>query len=231
MNPNPPFYATVDHQLGNWAPAARRTAIKTFVTQRRTHLLTLIGSAAPPRRRAGTSNATVTAAHGTLFISEVLANNVAAHNNGGTFPDVIELHNTGATAVNLTGKSLTDDPLVKTKYVFPSASIAAGARLVLYADDASAAPGTHLGFGLDNDGDGVYLYDTVAAGQTLLDSIVFGLQPADLSIGRTGASLNTWALCTPTIGAANTRWCAGARPLHRSAHQRMARQRRRPRRR
>jgi len=204
VNPNPPFYQLVDYHLSSWSSAANRTAIKNFMTARRTHLLGLLGagSTTPP---PGTSSATVTAAHGTLFISEVLAANVSAHNNGGTFPDVIELHNTGGAAVNLAGMSLTDDPLVKSKYVFPAgASIAAGTRLVLYADDPSAAPGVHLGFGLSDDGDAVYLYNTVAAGQALIDSVVFGLQAPNLSIGRTGAALDTWALCTPTIGAANT---------------------------
>jgi hypothetical protein len=62
----------------------------------------------------------------------------------------------------------------------------------------------HAGFALDGDGDGVYLYDSVANGQILLDSIVFGLQPADFSVGRTGAARDTWTLCVPTIGAANS---------------------------
>jgi VCBS repeat-containing protein len=211
-NPNPPFYQAVDYHLGNWAPAASRTAIKDFVRQRRTYLLGLLGQGAttPP---AGTSNAAVISAHGTLFISEVFANNVSAHNNAGTFPDVIELQNTGGSAVSLAGMSLTDDPLVKTKYIFPAnTSLAAGARLVLYADDPSAAPGTHLGFGLDADGDAVYLYNTVASGQALVDSITFGLQPADFSIGRTGAALDTWALCTPTIGLANVAVASLASP-------------------
>ncbi len=203
-NPNPPFYQTVDYHLGNWAPAATRTAIKDFVRQRRTYLLGLIGSGSltPP---AGTANATLTSAHGALVISEVLANNLAVHSNSGTFPDVIELHNTGASAVSLAGMSLSDDPLFRTKFVFPGgASLAAGARLVLYADTITITPGTHLGFGLDADGDTVLLYDTIASGQAAVDSVTFGLQPADLSIGRTGAALTTWALCTPTIGAANT---------------------------
>ncbi len=202
------FQQSVDYHLGGWAPEATRTTIKTFMANRRGYLLGLIGAGAttPP---PGTSNATVTSAHGTLFISEVLANNVSAHNNAGTFPDVIELHNTGASAVTLTGMSLTDDPLVKAKYVFPAgASIAAGTRLVLYADILA----THLGFGLDNDGGTVQLYNTVASGQSLLDAVTYGLQPADFSIGRTGGALDTWALCTPTIGTANTAVAALAAP-------------------
>ena len=203
-NSNPPFNQMVDYQLGNWLPATTRTVIKDFMRQRRTYLLGLIGAGAiaPP---AATSKATLTSAHGTLYISEVLANNVAAHNNAGTFPDVIELHNAGAAAINLASMSLTDDPLVKAKFVFPAGSaIAAGARLVMYADTAAAAPGAYTGFGLDADGDAVFLYDSTVAGQTLIDSVVFGLQPPDFTIGRTGTAADTWALCTPTVGAVNT---------------------------
>src|SRR6185369_14938965 len=58
----------------------------------------------------------------------------------------------------------------------------------------------HLGFGLDTQGDAVYLYN---AGGTLADSIVFGVQLADLSIGRMPDG--SWTLNHPTFGAANVR--------------------------
>jgi Lamin Tail Domain len=146
----------------------------------------------------------VTSVHGSLTIHEILANNVSAHLNGTTYPDVIELHNTGTTTLDLGGMTITDDPLLKAKYTIPAnTSLPAGGFLLLYADSVLTAPGLHTGFGLDSDGDSVYLYDTLANGQTLLDSITFGLQAPNLSIGRTGAGLEVWALCTPTIGAAN----------------------------
>jgi VCBS repeat-containing protein len=203
-NPYPPFYAFVDQELGNWAPATTRTAIKDFVRQRRGYLLGLIGAGASTPA-PGTSVATVDLTHGPLFINEILANNVSAHANGALFPDIVELRNNSGAAIDLSGKSLTDDPLAKAKFVFaPGTSLAAGAYMVLYADAEVATPGVHLGFGLNADGDQVLLYDSPANGQTVLDSITFGLQAPNLSIGRTGGLLNTWALCTPTIGAANT---------------------------
>ena len=58
----------------------------------------------------------------------------------------------------------------------------------------------HLGFSLDRTGDGVYLYNTVASGQTLLDSVEFGQQIPDVSIGRMGAD-RQWTLTQPTFGA------------------------------
>ncbi|HEX2749851.1 MAG TPA: Ig-like domain-containing protein, partial [Verrucomicrobiales bacterium] len=203
VNPYPPFYAFVDQQLGNWAPAGTRNTIKDFVRQRRTHLLGLIGAGAVTPL-PGTSNPTLATAHGSLFINEILANNVTAHANGTVFPDVVELRNSGGTAIDLGGKSLTDDPLNKTQFVFPAGtSIPAGGHLVVYADNDLSASGIHTGFGLSADGDMLQLYDSPANGSALLDSIAFGLQAPDLSIGRTGAQLTTWALCAPTIGAAN----------------------------
>ncbi|KKK75165.1 hypothetical protein LCGC14_2876480, partial [marine sediment metagenome] len=55
----------------------------------------------------------------------------------------------------------------------------------------------------DTDGEGFYLFDTVANSQTLLDSIEFGRQIPDLSIGRIGHDA-AWALTQPTFGQANT---------------------------
>jgi len=211
-DPNPPFYQLVDYHLSSWAPADTRTAIKTFVTQRRNYLLGLIGSGAttPP---AGTSVPTLAGPRGSLYISEVLASNVAAHVSGGLYPDIIELRNAGAASLNLAGMSLTDDPLLKTKFVFPAGTtIPSGGYLLIYGDSATAVPGLHAGFGLSADGDALYLYNTVASGQALVDSVVFGLQAPDFSIGRTGAALDTWGLCTPTIGAANTAVAALADP-------------------
>ena len=209
--PNPPFYQFVDSHLTGWAPAATISAIKTFATARQTYLLGLIGSGAttPP---AATSTATVTSAHGSLMISEILANNVAALNVGGTFPDIIELYNASTASIDLSGMSLTDDPAVKGKYVFPAGTVILDeSYLIVYADSATGG-GLHSGFALSQDGDTVQLYDKVSAGQGLLDSITFGLQAADYSIGRTGAALNTWALCTLTVGSANTAVAALAAP-------------------
>ena len=203
VNPNPPFYQFVDNHLTGWASAARITDIKNFVRQRRTYLLGLIGSAAIAPA-APTSTSTLAGPHGNPFISEVLARNVAALQNGAGFPDFIEIRNTGATSVSLAGMSLTDDPLLPAKYVFPAGtSLASGAFLVVFADADAAAPGLHTGFSLDQDGDTVRLHDTVANAGALIDSVTFGPQATDLSISRTGAGADVWALTSPTPNAAN----------------------------
>ena len=198
-NANPPFYQFVDSHLG-WTPASYRTQIKTFMTTRQNYLLGLIGA---PKivPSAATTTATLAAiTTPTLRINEVLAANTKIA-NGTAFPDLIELYNAGPTAIDLSGKSLSDDVTTPRKYVFPSGtSIAAGGYLVLFADTTTT--GLHTGFALDAEGDTVALYDTTAAGGTLLDSVTFGFQIPDYSISRTGTG-GTWALTTPTLGAAN----------------------------
>ncbi len=133
-------------------------------------------------------------------INEVLADNKTVFSNNNTFPDMIELYNDGSD-ISLSDMSLTDNPASARKFVFPpGTTMLAGAYMVLLADSASA-PGIHLGFSLNKDGEGVYLCDTLANSSTVLDSVVFGLQLSDRSIGRLPDG--TWNLCVPTFGSAN----------------------------
>ena len=77
---------------------------------------------------------------------------------------------------------LTDDPLEPFKFIFPAGStLGAGEFLVLFADNHQGASGLHLGFALDATGGGVWFY---GGNTNLIDSVVYGLQISDLSIGR-----------------------------------------------
>lgn len=151
---------------------------------------------------APTSTATfVTSTTPAVRINEILAAN--PNNRHGTTADLIELHNAGAVAVDLSNRSLTDDPALPRKFVFPAGTtIAAGGYLVLYAEAAaSTPPQLRTGFSLDAEGDQVLLFDANAS--TPSDSIRFGFQVPDQSIARTGAAANVWALTPPTFGGAN----------------------------
>jgi hypothetical protein len=143
---------------------------------------------------------TVTAAP-TVLINEVMAANQTAVNHEGTFPDLIELYNNGPATVDLGDMSISDDPAAPRKFVFAAGTtIAPGGYLVLYADDPNGTSGIHLGFGLKASGEGVYLYNTLSAGGGMMDSITFGQQLDDLSIGRLPSG---WGLTKPTFGSAN----------------------------
>ena len=136
-----------------------------------------------------------------LRLNEILARNVTTLVTNGGSPDLVELFNAGATTVDLSGKGLTDDPLNKFKFTFaPGTSLASGQFLVLYADNGPN-PAQYLGFGLSQDGDSLYLFDAAGNGGALIDSVSFGPQIADFSIGRLADG--SWGLCRPTFGAAN----------------------------
>jgi len=145
---------------------------------------------------------TVDRALALLQINEILADNRSAVEHAGTFPDLVELANRGGAPVDLSGFGLTDDRANPDRFVFPEGtSIAAGERLVLVADRQFGTPGIHLGFSLNSEGEGLYLYDRPADGGGLLDAIEFGIQVPDLSLGRRDDG--QWVLSQPTFGAAN----------------------------
>ncbi len=147
-----------------------------------------------------TATWTVDTSHRQLVINEVLAVNETTYDHEGTFPDVVELYYEGPAAMSLAGMSLSDDPQQPDKFVFPAgATIAPGKYLVVFADANAVTSGLHLGFALADEGDAIYLYDRDGA---LLDSVQFGRQLPDLSIGRVGPG-GQWQLAIPTFGQAN----------------------------
>ena len=137
-----------------------------------------------------------------LRLNELLASNAGSVNHSGTTPDVVELHNASDVPFALTGVRLTDDLNDPDKFIFPAgADIPPRGYLVVYANDPDGTAGYHLGFGLNEEGDSLYLFAAAANGGALLDSISFGPQLPDLSIGRLAEG--EWALAQPTLGAAN----------------------------
>lgn len=69
-----------------------------------------------------------------ILINEVCsANKSAVKDNEGDSPDWIELYNSGAAAVDLTGYRLTDNSALPTKWVFPTVTIPAGGYLSVFA--------------------------------------------------------------------------------------------------
>jgi len=138
-----------------------------------------------------------------LRINEILALNATTVVNGGATPDLVELYNAGSQPVELAGLGFSDDATRPSKFIFPAGTgaLEPGQYLVVYGDNQTSLPGIHLGFGLKASGEGLYLYDKLLNGGGLLDSVNFGPQISDFSIGR--AEDGTWVLCEPTFGAKN----------------------------
>ena len=59
----------------------------------------------------------------TVSINEVMADNQTAVANGADFPDYVELKNTTAATIDLTGWTLTDDTTTPAKYAIPAGTM------------------------------------------------------------------------------------------------------------
>ncbi len=212
---NREFRELLDRHLAGWVPTSTIRRMEDFMALRTAYASREIQRAIgrrPQARPAPTSLASqkATATAGTVVLNEILAQNVTAHEHGGNFPDVIELYNPDGKAVSLAGMSLTDNAEKPGKYIFPEgASIAAKGYLLVYADALTVEGEYHSGFSLKREGETLSLFGPPSSSndgngkRKLLDSITFGPQLADHSIGRGGPRNDVWALTVPTLGEAN----------------------------
>jgi spore coat protein CotH len=150
--------------------------------------------------------AVTTASNSPVVINEVMASNTSTvADSQGEFDDWIELHNVTDQDVNLTGRYLSDEPNNPRKWAFPAGTIIpADGYLIVWADeDGLATPGLHASFKLSADGEEVFLTDTDASLNAILDSISFGLQTTDRSYGRSSVDADAWATMDPTPAQPN----------------------------
>ena len=141
-----------------------------------------------------------------LRINEILASNTVVNADPqGEFDDWIEIYNAGDAPVDLAGMYLTDDPAEPTKWRFPSSTatvIPSKGYLIVWADEDVLDTGLHASFRLGASGDQVHLFAT--DGETLIDSLVFDQQTANISFGRYPDANDTLRFFfQPTAGRAN----------------------------
>ena len=138
-------------------------------------------------------------------LNEVLAiNRSAVTNLAGRVADFVELFNAADAAFDLSGCGLSTDLARPAQWVFPSGTTVPGnGYLTVWFDkewpaSTNAEPLLNTGHNLDGHSGAVYLFNP--AGQ-LADSVLYGFQIPDLSIGR---GEGAWRLLsTPTPGAPN----------------------------
>jgi hypothetical protein len=124
-----------------------------------------------------------------VVINEFMAKNDETLVDGdGNYSDWIELYNMGSNTVDLTGWYLSDDTNSLTKWVFPSANIAAESHMVVFASGQENAGYTdglgylHTTFKLNASGESVLL--TQSDGVTIEDAFVdYPEQDDDISYG------------------------------------------------
>ena len=143
-----------------------------------------------------------------IVINEVMASNDSAVQNEGIFPDWVELYNTSTSPVDISDWSLTDSITTPRKFVFPAGTfLGPNGFLIVWLDGLTNLP-FHASFTISGTTDDVSLYGAGPFG-TQQDSVGFGLQITDLSVGRVpdggpAFSLNQWTLTSPTPEAPNS---------------------------
>ncbi len=144
----------------------------------------------------------------TLFINEFLASNDACcADEHGEYDDWIEIYNPGSEAVNIGGFYITDDLSDLTAWQIPttapdSTTIPPGGFLLFWADKQPEQGVLHVKIKLSGKGEQIGL--TAPNGTTVIDSLSFGPQKTDVSMGRLPDGSSNWqTFTTPTPGASN----------------------------
>lgn len=137
---------------------------------------------------------------GDLIVNELLADNeLTADDYNGESNDWIEIYNTTANALSLSGLYLTDDALNLTQWQFPTGTIIApNEYLIVWADGDTTEYGFHANFKLGINGESVILSD----GLTIHDQVDFPVQTTDVSYARC-PDQGSFAFATPTFAATN----------------------------
>ncbi len=120
-----------------------------------------------PARLALALLAAAAAAPGDVLITEFVASNKnGLRDEDGDASDWVELYNDGPAAVDLSGWSLTDDPLAPDKWLFPAVTLEPRGFLIVFASDkdrALAGAPLHASFKLAASGGYLGLYQPSGA--------------------------------------------------------------------
>lgn len=121
--------------------------------------------------------------------------------------DWLEILNPTASPVLLSGWQLTDMPGGANRYTVPAGYLVpAHGHLLVWADNetqqnSAGDPALHVNFKLERNGEAIALY---APDGTLIDSVVFGYQTNNMSMGRQpDGSINVVFFSLPTPGYTN----------------------------
>jgi len=156
----------------------------------------------------------------TLMITEFMASNDSALVDGdGNESDWIEIHNFGATEVNLEGWHLTDRSNNLNKWEFPSTAIPAGGYLVVFASNkpvdnyVDGGGSLHTNFSLSAGGEFLALVEPDGTTIAHLYSPTFPPQATNISYGFASDLTTIGFFNSPTPGSANATSPSNAGPI------------------
>ena len=140
-----------------------------------------------------------------LRLNELMADNDSViADEAGEFDDWLEIFNPGPDPVSLAGLALSDDLADPAPWLLPDLVLAAGDFLLVWCDDDVAQGPLHADFKLSAGGEEAALFLVSEGVPYLVDSVVFGPQTTDVSLGRFPDGDGPWQVMgEATPGASN----------------------------
>ncbi|WP_298221584.1 CotH kinase family protein [Flavobacterium sp.] len=139
---------------------------------------------------------------GEIAINELMAQNTETITDpAGQFEDWIELYNNTSSPLLLDGLFLSDTATNLQKWQLPSGiTMEPGSYLTVWADEDTTEEGLHADFKLSASGESVFLSK---ADGTLVDSVTFDAQAANISYARNPNGTGSFVNQEPTFNANN----------------------------
>ena len=139
----------------------------------------------------------------------VVLNELAAHTDteepGFESNDWLELFNTASNAVGLQHWYLSDDPLNLANWTVPAGRVLDAGDWMAFDEINDFHNPTNTGFGLDKDGEALYLsFLPGTAEDRVADAVTFGAQENGRTLGRYVDGAGGWRTMLPSRGGANT---------------------------
>jgi hypothetical protein len=126
-----------------------------------------------------------------IVINEIMTDNAATVENAfGTYPDWVELFNTGNQTVDLGGMYLSDRLSNPTWQFAEGTTLEPGKFLLVWADGDPDLGALYTDFKLSANGEVVTLF--ASDGRTLIDSVQYEKQIQDVSYGRSPDGTTNW---------------------------------------
>ncbi len=140
-----------------------------------------------------------------LFLNEFMASNDSTiADEHGEYDDWIEIYNGDENPVWLGDKYLTDDLANQDKWQLPDITLQTGEFILIWADNDPEQGPNHTNFKLNQNGEEIGIFDAEITGFFLIDSVSFGEQTTDISLGRNPDAGNDWIYYLhPTPGYSN----------------------------
>ena len=140
-----------------------------------------------------------------VVINEYSCSNISNYqDNYSKYEDWIELYNTEATSIDLTGYYLSDKTTNPTKWIFPAITIPANGHLIIFATgrDEYSGGNLHTNFKLTQTKPEKIIFSNPSG--TIIEQVTLSPNQINHSRGRTTDGASTWSVfTTPTPDAAN----------------------------